>query len=309
MESKFIPKMDALKSINWRKPEFDKSDKKKIILLLLGLALLVVVFIPWYSIGIESEDVGFIKLRAFGFHTWYGIVAAIVALISIAGVLYKQFAVTFLSSVAALAIGLYAINDYPTMRVSASVNEDLEPAAEIIKQMQDLEYPEYPEYDQYRDYDELYEAREYYYHEVESYERKYHKLARQLEEYPDACEFRPFISLVNELEELPTLKIPGEFIEAAMVFYDLYDQDFVEELLDKTGLNKKIKKAEKRIKKVCGDYDIIYHRWGAILYLVFAVLAAIMSYIVITGCCCKKQECAVVEPEAPAASSDETKLA
>jgi DNA polymerase-3 subunit alpha len=90
---------------------------------------------------------------------------------------------------------------------------------------------------------------------------------------------------------------------------DQISEDFVEELLDKTGLNKKIKKAEKRIKKVCGDYDIIYHRWGAILYLVFAVLAAVMSYIVITGCCCKKQECAVVEPEAPAASSDETKLA
>ena len=300
MESKFIPKMDALKSINWRKPEFDKSDVKKIVLLLLGLALLAVVFIPWYSVGVESEDVGFIKLRAFGFHTCYGIIAAIVALIAIAGVLYKQFAVTFLSSIAALAIGIYGVNDYPTMRLSVGMNEDLEPAAEIIKQLDELKYPEHPDYDNYSSYDEYCEARDFYYRAVDSYERKYYELESKLDKYPDVYKLRPFISMVSELEELPTLKVPGEFVQAAMVFYDLYDQDFVEEFLDKTGLDKKIKRAEKRIKDVCGDYDIIYHRWGAILYLVFAVLAAVMSYVVIAGCCCKKKACETVEPEAPA---------
>ena len=295
MKEKFIPKIENLKNINWRKPKIDKSNKKELLLLVLGIALFVVVFVPWYCIGIECENVGAIKLRAFGFHTWYGIVAGLVALLSIGGVLYKQLAVTFWSSVVGLAIGLYAVNDYPTMRVSASLNEDLEPAAKIRAKIDKLEAPEYPDYGDYPDYDDYCEARDHYYSARESYERKYYKLVSELDEYPHFEEKEPFIYIAKYIEDMPTLKIPGEFIEAAMVFYDFYDQDFFEAFFEKTGVDKAMKTFKRKVKTVYGDYDFIYHRLGSILCIVFSILALVLSYVVINGGWCNKKACATDE--------------
>lgn len=88
MESKFIPNPDALKSTNWRKPEIDKQNSRNLILLIVSIGLLAVVFIPWFCIGIDIETLGSVKLRAFGFQTWYGIVGAVAALVAVIGIIH-----------------------------------------------------------------------------------------------------------------------------------------------------------------------------------------------------------------------------
>jgi hypothetical protein len=271
MESKFIPKMDALKSTDWRKPEIDKKDKKKIVLLVLCLAMFAVVFIPWFCLGVSAEELGSVKLRAFGFHTWYGIAGGILALIAAAGVLYRHYALTLCSSVLAMLIGFYAMNDYPTSRVSIELSDRMEDASASARKMKNLEYPERYNYDDY----EAYEAAcERYYRAIEKYQRDA-KMAK-------------VAAAVEKIQELPSFKVPGQIVEFIAMGFDLVDQRFVGELLEKEGV-------DKEIKDKVGDFKIHNHRLGAILYLVFAFLTALMAYFAIVGCNCRKAKVAPVE--------------
>lgn len=241
MESKFIPKTDALKNTDWRKPEVDKKDVKKLVLLGLAVAMLAVVFIPWFCLGVKAGDFGAVKLRAFGFQTWYGILAGLLALVAVAGALYRHYSLTLCSSVIAVLVGFYALNQYPDCRLSVKVSDMV------------MEYGG----------DEVAEA-------------------------------------VKMYDELPNFKVPGKLVEAAELMVDLVDQRFVYKAMEEFGVEGYMDAA--------GGVKILNHRLGAVLYLVFSVLAAALSYVLITGCCCcGKKKAACPAPEAPvAAESSET---
>lgn len=292
MECNFIPKKDALQNTDWRKPEVDKKDVKKLILIGLAAAMFVVVFIPWFCLGLEADTIGSVKLRAFGFHTWYGIAAAVLALVAAAGVLYKHLSLTFCSAILAVLVGFYAVNDYPTCRLSVSLSGELEEASEIVASASAVKAPNYYDYGD-DEWDEYEEAMEKYSKEMEKYEK-------QLEKLDINRSAMQVIEGVNQLNELPSYKVPGQFVEAAALLVECVDQGFLYEALEKAGI-------DKEIEKEIGGFDIINNRLGSVLYLIFAIFAAALSYMIISGCnlcCCKKKECAA--PAAPAESADTT---
>lgn len=282
MESKFIPKTDALKNTDWRKPEVDKKDVKKLVLLGLAVAMLAVVFIPWFCLGVKAGDFGAVKLRAFGFQTWYGILAGLLALVAVAGALYRHYSLTLCSSVIAVLVGFYALNQYPDCRLSVSTGDMVENASKALKQLDDIEEPVRWDYDEWDLYQEDLQ--------------KYEDMMRQYDRYGDLAEAAPAVAMFNEL---PNIKVPGQLVEAAAVMVDLVDQRFVYEALEMAGVERELDNY---------GVKILNHRLGAVLYLVFSVLAAALSYVLITGCCCcGKKKAACPAPEAPAAAeSSET---
>lgn len=144
MDSKFIPNSESLSKTDFRKPQFDKTDKKNVLLMAVCIVMLAVVFLPWFCIGLEVEDIGSFKLRSFGFDSWYGIVGGVLALVSVAGVLYKHYAVTLWSSVAAILISFIALNVYPTSRVTIDFDKKAErQLKEIVKDYERGDYYEY----------------------------------------------------------------------------------------------------------------------------------------------------------------------
>ena len=246
METKFIPDSDSLKNTDWKNPSFEKNNSKSILLLLLCIGMLAVVFIPWFCLGVEVESIGSVKLCAFGFQTWYGIVAGVVALVAIVGVLYKHYSLTLCSSVLALLISFFALSDYPSSRLSVNVADEFE--AQLREEVRhDREYYE----DYYGDY----------YHSDEE----------------------NILKAINMYDDVAKIKVPGQIVEMVSIAFEIVDLKFVYDILDVSG-------ADRELQKEVGDVNILNHRLGAILYLAFAALAAIFSYIAIAGCGCRKKE-------------------
>ena len=137
MSKKFIPDSSALMQTDWKKPTVDVKDIKSVVLLGFIAVAAVAVFLPWLSVGASLEDYGTLKLRAFGFGTWYGIVGLFAALIAIAGVLYKHYSLTFCASLAAVVMGIIGLNAHPDANLSVSFDS---PAieAEYNKGMKEL---------------------------------------------------------------------------------------------------------------------------------------------------------------------------
>lgn len=250
METKFIPNSDSLKNTDWKNPSFEKNNKKSILLLLLCVGMLAVVFIPWFCLGVDVESIGSVKLRAFGFQTWYGIVAGVVALVAAVGVLYKHYSLTLSSSVLALLISFFALSDYPASRLSVNVADEFE----SMLREESRHNREY--------YDDYYDDYDYYSSDEEN-----------------------ILQAINMYDDVADIKVPGQLVEMVAIVVDLVDQKFVYDILDVSG-------ADRELQKEVGDVNILNHRLGAILYLAFAALAAIFSYIAIAGCGCGKKECA-----------------
>lgn len=127
MNSKFKTDFDALKSTDWKKPEINFKNPLTIVLLGLLLTMTIVVFIPWFCVGVKADVAGIegaIKLRAFGFNTWYGIIGLLAAVAAAAGVIYKHLPVTFWSSAVAVVMSIIALNSYPESKLVVSVDKD-----------------------------------------------------------------------------------------------------------------------------------------------------------------------------------------
>lgn len=243
MSSKFLPDSEALKKTDFRNPSFDKSNKKSVLLLLLSVAMLVVVFIPWFCVGVEVEEVASVKLRAFGFQTWYGIVGGVLALIALAGALYRHLSLSFCASVAAVLVGIYALNTYPAARLVYDMDGDIKKELKSkVRSDNDRRSRDY--YDDY--YDDYYES------ETSSGEKAMAKF-------------------LLALEDGPKFKVPAVVVQGVAMLVETIDQDAVYELIEDNGG-----------KEVLDNIDIINHRLGAILYLIFAALAAVIAYLLIT---------------------------
>lgn len=201
MQTKFIPQMDALKSTDWHKPQVAKNDTNKIILMVLCALMFAVVFIPWFCLGIKAGDIGSVKLRAFGFHTWYGVAGGVLALVGIVGALYKHYSLTLCASALALVIGLFTLNNYPTARLNIKLSKEVEAQFEKMNLMQQ---------------------------------------AMMLEDYDSDSDLASFALAVNEIKSLPDFKVPGPLVQGISLVFDLVDQRFVYKLLKENGLDKDV---------------------------------------------------------------------
>lgn len=115
-------------STDWKKPQVDTKDTRNLLLLIICIAMLAVVFIPWFCIGAKVDIMdmsGSVKLRAFGFTTLYGFFGIIAALTAITGVVYKHLSLTFWSSLIAVCLGIVALNSYPESKLVVKVNDEL----------------------------------------------------------------------------------------------------------------------------------------------------------------------------------------
>ena len=225
MNSQLIPNSEDLKNTDFKNPTLDKKNKKHILLLLFIVAMFAMVFIPWFCIGISVEDILSVKLRAFGFQTWYGIVAGVLALLAFLGVVYKHLAVSFWTSVAAVVVALIGLNAYPTSRLVVDIDKKYE------KQLREM-----AEYGYYDDSDEAVAA-----------------------------------EIIATLSDGSRLKVPGAVVQAVALVIETIDQKAVYELI------------EREAGEELDEYaDIINHRLGAILYLVFAALSSLVAYLALT---------------------------
>ena len=207
MSSKFLPDSEALKKTDFRNPSFDKSNKKSVLLLLLSVAMLVVVFIPWFCVGVEVEEVASVKLRAFGFQTWYGIVGGVLALIALAGALYRHLSLSFCASVAAVLVGIYALNTYPAARLVYDMDGDIKKELKSkVRSDNDRRSRDY--YDDY--YDDYYES------ETSSGEKAMAKF-------------------LLALEDGPKFKVPAVVVQGVAMLVETIDQDAVYELIEDNG--------------------------------------------------------------------------
>jgi len=77
--------------------------------------------------------------------------------------------------------------------------------------------------------------------------------------------------LLLALEDGPKFKVPAVVVQGVAMLVETIDQDAVYELIEDNGG-----------KEVLDNIDIINHRLGAILYLIFAALAAVIAYLLIT---------------------------
>lgn len=227
------------------------SGIKKLLLLILCVAMFAVVFIPWFSLGIDVEKIGSAKLTAFGFHTWYGILAAVVAIVAAVGVLCKRYILSLCASVLAFVIGFFALSDYPSSRVYVDLSDD-------FKTLLDTKTKELDRSSYYDDYYDDYG--------FDRYENMYASYLNQL------------TSVVDIYNTLPAFKVPGQVVELISVGVDFVDQEFVYEALEKSGANM-------QIMKEVGEFNVVNHRLGAILYLAFAALATLLSGLAFSSSC------------------------
>ena len=210
MKKSLVPNLEELIKTDWKKPAVDLKDVKSIILLAFAVISLIVVFIPWHSVGIGVEDAGVVKLRAFGFSTWYGIVGLFAALVSIAGVLYKHYSLTFCASLVAVIMGVVGMNAYPDSKLVIGF-DDQEAEKQFEKEMNEV-----------------------------------------------------------GLGSSPSIEFPGPVVALVSMAIDFVDQDVFMEV------------AKENVPELSHfpfeNIDFISNRAGALIFLIFSILSALLSY-------------------------------
>ena len=118
---KLIPDFNALKNVNWAKPEVDTKNTLGLAGLVAAGLMAIFVFLPWF---------GILFIDRSGITLWYGILGFIFALVAVAGVLYKQHGLTFCASVGGILMGLLGLICYASLTYEGQTQ-----SAEEIKNM------------------------------------------------------------------------------------------------------------------------------------------------------------------------------
>lgn len=105
-----LPDFNAIGKTDWSKPSL-KVDTKDVygLAALAGAALMLVfVFLPWCKVSVSFFGVSENE-SMLGITTWYGILGLVVALVGVAGVLYKHYSLTFCAAVLGVVVGCIGI--------------------------------------------------------------------------------------------------------------------------------------------------------------------------------------------------------
>ena len=106
---KFFPDLGAFSRTNWSQPAIGKSNAVGTVMMLLVLAMAVFVFLPWFHyeyIKLQSDGSASIEaFNALGITTLWGILGLAVTVVAAYGVLYRQYAFSLWSGIAAIIFG------------------------------------------------------------------------------------------------------------------------------------------------------------------------------------------------------------
>ena len=99
-----LPDFSAIGKTDWSKPEvkFDTKDIPGLAAIGGAALMLIFVFLPWCKATWLGQT-GDVHL---GITTWYGILGFIMALVAVAGSLYKQYSITFWAAVLGVLFGV-----------------------------------------------------------------------------------------------------------------------------------------------------------------------------------------------------------
>jgi hypothetical protein len=133
---KLIPDFNALKSVDWLKPEVSTKDILSIVALSLSGLMIIFIFLPWF--GIEATWHGeHEQCTRLGITIWYGVFAFIFTIIAGVAALYKQHSLAFCASVLCLLFGFIGLVSYTslvmddTYMTAAKIKSDLK-IAELV---------------------------------------------------------------------------------------------------------------------------------------------------------------------------------
>lgn len=110
---KFIPDFGAIAKTNFAAPAVGKGNVRNTVLAVLSLLMVVAVFLPWFHweyLLTGSGDEPTTTMEAYnklGIATLWGIFGFVVALVTLFGVLYKQYALAFWAAVLAAIFGCF----------------------------------------------------------------------------------------------------------------------------------------------------------------------------------------------------------
>ena len=110
---KFIPDFGAIAKTNFAAPAVGKGNLRNTVLAILSVVMLVAVFLPWFHweyLLTGSGDEPTTTMEAYnklGIATLWGIFGFVVALVTLFGVLYKQYALAFWAAILAAIFGCF----------------------------------------------------------------------------------------------------------------------------------------------------------------------------------------------------------
>lgn len=100
--NKLLPDFNAIGKTDWAKPQVDTKDVMGLVALVGAALMLIFVFLPWC----KATWLGQTGEVYLGITTWYGILGFIMALVAVAGSLYKQYSFTFWAAVLGVLFGI-----------------------------------------------------------------------------------------------------------------------------------------------------------------------------------------------------------
>lgn len=115
---KLIPNVKALGSVNFSKPEIGRKNLGGTVLAILAVLMVVAVFLPWFSMEYVDAASGKSVLESasrLGITTLWGILGFVVALVSLFGALYRQYALTLWAAILAVVFGYIGANSVYTL--------------------------------------------------------------------------------------------------------------------------------------------------------------------------------------------------
>lgn len=110
---KFIPDFGAIAKTNFAAPAVGKGNVRNTVLAVLSLLMVVAVFLPWFHWEYfltgsgENPETTLEAYNKLGIASLWGILGFVVALVTLFGVLYKQYALAFWAAILAAIFGCF----------------------------------------------------------------------------------------------------------------------------------------------------------------------------------------------------------
>lgn len=113
-----LPDFEAIKKTDWKKPQVDTKDTKKLAMLVCAGLMLVFVFFAWLKLTANTGVITY-EGSKMGIATWYGFFAFLCALAAVAGCVYNHTTLTFCAAVLGILFALIGLMSFPEVTMTA----------------------------------------------------------------------------------------------------------------------------------------------------------------------------------------------
>lgn len=131
-----LPDFEAIKKTDWKKPQVDTKNTKKLAMLICAGLMLVFVFFAWLKLSCSSGNITWEGAK-MGIATWYGFFAFLCAVVAVAGCVYNHTTLTFCAAVLGILFALIGLMSFPEITISCTYNGKTE--TEVIKDVDQWE--------------------------------------------------------------------------------------------------------------------------------------------------------------------------